>query len=348
MKQFRFAIAGTGAIAAQFAKGLAAIPEEATLYAAASRTPGKAAQFSAQFISEFPDLKTYDSYEELAEDPDVDAVYVANLNTQHKEAVLLFLKAGKPVLCEKPFALNQSQAEEMVATARSRGVFLMEAMWTRFLPVTSRVREWVEKGQIGTLLTANASFGIPLMTSSDRRTVALEKGGGALLDLGIYPISYFSHFFHEAPEQMLSFVTKAHTGVDAAFDVLFRYRDANGNLAPYLRTAKATVAMDRTLPETVELVGDKGFIRVSSFWMADRATRYQFGDDGVSASAVEEYSPEFLSTGYQYEALHLMHCVREGRTESPIMPLDETVELMGTLDALRREWKIVYPDERNG
>lgn len=345
MKRFRFAIAGCGTIARKFAEGLTVIGET-ELAGAASRTPGKARQFTDAFREFYPDARAYDSYEEMADDPSIDAVYVSNLHPQHAETAILFLNHRKPVLCEKPFALNAKETHEMLDAASANDTFLMEAMWTRFFPVNIRVKEWIRSGRIGDVLTVTSDFGMRLMDSPDLRTVVPGKGGGALLDLGVYPVSYLSMIFGHAPVRITTAADMTFGGVDASFGALLKYGELDGKLAKSAQTACISVAIDRNLSQTMNIVGTGGVIRVGRFWMAERADLFEAPDtNGISSRPVLSYAPERIGNGYQYEAMEVMKRVMAGEKESPLMPLKETLSVMETLDAMRREWGLVYPQE---
>ena len=346
MRDFRFAIAGAGSIAHKFADGLTALPG-AVFVGAASNTPGRAEAFVSEYRHVFPHAKAYGSYEELAQDPEIDAVYISNLNTQHATAALLFLRHRKPVICEKPFALNAKEAAEMIACARENDVFLMEAMWTRFLPVSKKVMKWLKSGRIGDVISVAADFGMGLMTSVDRRTVSLEMGGGALLDLGVYPISYLSMIYGKPPAEIRTIVSKAVTGVDASFEAVLKYGELEGPFSSIMQTAHVSVAMDRTLTQTMCIIGTAGMIRVRYFFMADSASLFLLKPDKIGYDEPEEvFAPAWISNGYQYEAEEVMQMVREGKKESARMPLDETLSIMRILDSIRNDWGLIYPQEK--
>lgn len=345
MSMFRFGIAGPGAIARRFAAGLGELAD-VTLAAVASHSKTRAEEFVREHQSLFPKLIAYDSYEKMADASLVDAVYISNLNTQHQKTAELFLSRGIPVLCEKPFALNAAQSERMIACARDHNAFLMEAMWTRFLPVTVRVREWIRDGRIGTVLRAYCDFGMELMTEEDRRTVAIEKGGGALLDLGVYPLSFFGMLFKNRPTEIVSTVSKAVTGVDSSFEAVFRYGQRNRLFGNDFFTATASVSIDTLLSNQMKIVGTKGYINIQDFWMGRSAAWTERGDDGFFKSEPSEiFCPEYRSTGYQYEAAEVVQCVRSGKKESDVMPLSETLHIMALADRLRAQWGIVFPGE---
>ncbi len=345
MTRFRFAVAGSGNIARKFVGGLIFMPE-AEFAGAASRDLARAERLVLEFSSYYSNAKPYASYEELAADDSIDAVYVANLNPQHEDAVILFLNAGKAVLCEKPFALNAQSSARMIDAARRNDAFLMEAMWTRFLPVTKKVRSWIDDGKIGEILSASCDFGMELMTSADNRTVVPEKGGGSLLDLGIYPISFFSYLFGGPPNYHTSVVSLADSGVDASFDAILRYGEKRAEFSNIMKSARTSVAIDRNLPNQMTVIGTKGMIRIHNFWMANKAERFSPSENWGFDVLEEVYEPEWVGTGYQYEAAEVIKQVRAGAKESTIMPLSETLSIMKTLDELRHDFGVVFPQEK--
>ena len=346
MSVFRFGIAGPGMIAHRFAEGLTEL-SDVTLGAVASSSLERAQAFVSENGAFFPQAKAYGSYAEMAADSNIDAVYISNLNTQHAETAELFLSMGKPVLCEKPFALNVAQTDRMIQCARKYDVFLMEAMWTRFLPVTRKVLDWIHEGRIGSVVRAYSDFGMELMTEENRRTVALEKGGGALLDLGVYPISFFGMLFGNEPAEILTIATKAVTGVDASFEVVFRYGEQKRPFGTDYPTACASVSIDRLMSNSMKIIGTAGYIEIKDFWMGRGAALFGRDRNGFFQSLPsEEYTPEYRSTGYQYEAAEVAECVRAGMKESSVMPLSETRSIMDLMDRLRRSWGVVFPQER--
>lgn len=335
MSKFRFGVAGPGHIANKFVRDLADT-KEIEFAGAASSSMERAQMFVSEFKEVFPQAVAFASYEEMAKDPSVDAVYISNLNTQHAQTAQLFLKNKKPVLCEKPFALNADEAQDIVQTAQNNDVFIMEAMWTRFLPTIEKVRHWINEDKIGTPVRALSDFGMDLMRGADHRTVDINKGGGALLDLGIYPISFFSMIFGAEPISHFSFVSKVVSGVDASFDVVFRYNHIKRPLCEDYPTAYATVSIDRKMSLQMKIIGAKGYIEIDDFFAAKKARLYQ-GVTGnfFSKEPTEVFESTDASLGYKYEALEVMKCVRAGMLESKIMTANESVAIMKILDMLR-------------
>jgi len=319
-------IMATGTIARKFCEGLKVLGD-AELVAVASRSMEKARAFGAEHGIK----RAYGSYEALAQDPDVDIVYIATPHPMHFENAMLCLEAGKAVLCEKPFTMNAREAEALIAFAREKGLFLMEAMWTRYLPAIVKVREWLSKGLIGEVRFLKADFGYRCVWDPGGRLLNPALGGGALLDVGIYPVSFASMIFGNQPRIIQSLAHIGETGVDEQFAALFEYEGgAIASLSGALRTDFVNDAL---------ILGTHGRIHVPDFFYAKTATFR-------SASGAEEvFGPEFEGNGYQYEAAEAMRCLREGKLESSIMPLEETLAIMRTMDAIRSQWGLKYPSE---
>ncbi|MDF2926096.1 MAG: dehydrogenase [Paenibacillaceae bacterium] len=325
-KVIKWGILAPGAIAHKFVKGLS-VAEGAQVRAVGSRTLEKAEAFAG----EYGIAKAYGSYEELVSDPDVDIIYVATPHPFHRESVLLCLNAGKAVLCEKPFTINAGEAEELVSRAREAKLFLMEAMWTRFLPAIVKVREWLAQGLIGQVRMVKADFGFQSGWNPKGRLLDPKLGGGALLDAGIYPVSFASMVLGTQPDEIRSLAHLGETGVDEQFSLLFGY--------PEGRIASLSGAVRTNLINDAWIMGTEGHIHVPSFLFARSASLFVKGQESV------EYNPVFAGNGYHYEAEEAMRCLREGRLESPVMPLEETLAIMRTLDSIREQWGLRYEGE---
>lgn len=323
----RWGILGTGHIARQFAEGLKAA-RGAVLQAVGSRTMDTARQFGASF--QVPNC--HGSYEALAQDPDVDVIYIATPHPLHMDNSILCLEAGKAVLCEKPFTINRQEAEKVVACAKSNNLFLMEAMWTRFLPAVRQAVTWVQDGVIGDVHMIRADFGFYADYDEEPNLFDPAMGGGALLDVGIYPLSFAALFLGAAPQRLVSAAQIGPTGVDEQNSVILHYD--NGALA----TASSAVRTET--PQDACIIGEKGFITLHPcFWRADTLTL-----------SVQERNPETLhlplvGNGYNYEAEAVMDCLRDGQKECPRMPLDESIALMELMDQARAQWGLRYPME---
>jgi predicted dehydrogenase len=322
----RWGIIGTGYIADLFAKGLQSAPD-AELLAVGSRAQETADKFAARF--NIP--RRYDSYDALANDADVDAVYVSTPHPMHREDTLRCLRAGKAVLCEKPFAMNAREAQEMVDYARSNKLFLMEAMWTRFFPLMVNVRDMLAKGVIGEPRMVMCEFGFRTEFNPKHRLFAPELGGGAMLDVGIYPLSFASMVLGK-PNRITGMMTPGGTGTDDQSAYLLGYEGG--------QIALLTSAVRTETPQEAQIFGTEGRIRIhSQFWRPRKLTLSLKGKD----DQVMEFPHE--GNGYNYQAMEVANCLRERKLESSVMPLDETLWLMQTMDELRAQWGLKYPME---
>lgn len=352
----RWGILGAGKIAQKFAAALNDLPD-AKLVAVGSRALDRAKSFGQQFHA----LNCYASYAELANDPEVDVVYVATRHPRHKEDALLALRAGKAVLCEKPLAINAAEAKEVIQFARRKNLFLMEAMWTRFFPLMVKLRQMLREKIIGEPRMLIADFGFRAEFDAASRLFNPADGGGALLDVGIYPVALSSMIFG-APSKIVSLARLGTTGVDEESAVLLQH--AGGELA------LLGCALRTNMPQEAIIMGSAGQIRLHSPWWRPRSMTVTI-DQGVrpferrkhlnlnlpfgrpislslAARAGSEKILElpFEGNGYRYEAAEVMSCFREKKLESPIMPLDESLSIMRTLDAVRDQWGLKYPSEQ--
>jgi predicted dehydrogenase len=325
----RWGILGTGKIAHKFAAGLAALPD-ARLVAVGSRAAASAAAFAD--VHAVPNRHA--AYADLAADPEVDVVYIATPHSEHHALCLLGLRAGKAVLCEKPFAINAAQAQEVVALARTRGLFLMEAMWTRFLPVMARTRQLLAAGAIGEVRMLLAEFGFRATFDAGSRLFNPALGGGALLDVGVYPIS-LAHMIFGPPTRISTMAHRGQTGVDEQAAIILGYE--HGQLASLAATVQSAT------PQEAVICGTDGRIRLPGpWWRGSSLTLERAGQPAQTIAC------PFAGNGYAHEAAAVQACLRSGETECASMPLDETVAVMQTLDAVRRKWGLLYPMEAAG
>jgi len=326
-KSIKWGIIGPGDIARQFAPALDFLPD-AELVAVGSRSKERADKFG----DEFKVARRYGSYADLVGDPDVDVIYVSTPHPFHKEQSLLALNAGKAVLCEKPFTINAAEAKEVISVARSKKLFLMEAMWTRFLPVMVKVREWLSSGVIGEVRMVSADVGFRTSWNPEARDLKLALGGGALLDMGCYTIAFVFMALGGPPARVLSAAHIGETGVDEQSIAIFEYE--GGVLA------RVSSAIRTRIPSEAHILGTEGAIRVHhSFWCATKATLT------VGRKQEETVEMPFEGNGYNYEAAEVMRCIRERKLESNIMPLDESLSIMGVMDEMRKHWGLKYPTE---
>ncbi|AEF83053.1 Gfo/Idh/MocA family protein [Leadbettera azotonutricia] len=327
-KTINWALAGTGGITNHFFVGLRAA-EGACIKAAVSRTKENADKFAAQYGIE----KAFDSFDNMLEDPAIDAVYIGTPHTTHRDMVVKALKAKKAVLCEKPTAINAGELKEMIGAARDNKTFFMEAMWTRFTPPLCKVREWLSQGFIGEVKMVQANFGFSTDLNPQGRLFNLELGGGSLLDAGIYPLSLASMVFGgKKPEKISSQAYFGETGVDEEAAVILSYGGP--------RIAYAASAIRTAMVNDGWIYGTQGRIHLPGFVFSHKAILMLDGRYDYT------YEPDFYSNGYNYEAEAVMDCIREGKTESEVMPWAESLVLMETMDEIRRQWNFKYPCER--
>ncbi|MEL6579302.1 MAG: Gfo/Idh/MocA family oxidoreductase [Cyanobacteria bacterium J06621_12] len=356
----RWGIIGTGFIAGEFAKGLKSVPE-AQLLGVASRKVANAEAFSKIF--QIP--RFYTSVVELVRDPEIDVVYIGTPNHTHKDLSILCLEAGKAILCEKPFAVNAVEASEVIEVARRQGLFCMEAMWMRFMPLIQRVKTMVEQGEIGKIRMLSADFGYVVNGNSSSHFASLEKGGGVLLDRGIYGLSLAYYLLGE-PLAIQSQANLLETGVDEQSAVILNY--AQGAIA-ILAQSLCTESSNQAI-----IMGSKGRITIDKlFIMPEKisvakfpeATGNSFTSPLIPLSAkqklVTKIKRNFLvrklyisltgllssedttvkpleGNGYNYEAVEVMRCLQAGKLESEIMPLDETLKIIEAMDQIRNQW----------
>lgn len=321
----RWGILGPGNIANRLVEGVRAVPD-AELLAVGSRDLQRANAFADKW--NIP--RRYGSYEELVADGDVDIVYVATPHPFHAPCSLLAINAGKPVLCEKPFTVNASEAQAVVDAARRKNVFVMEAMWTRFFPIMGRLRDIVAAGEIGEVRMIHADFGFRAAFNPENRLFNPVLAGGGLLDVGVYPIS-FSSMLLGTPNRVSGLATLGETGVDESAAITLGY--------PSGALASITTGVRVTTPHLAIVCGTEGSIHIPSpWWVPERMTVRR-------GRATAEYCEPKLASGFEYEVAEAGRCLREGLKESPVLPLDESVAIMDTMDQLRALWGVRYPME---
>lgn len=325
-EKLKWGILATGGIAEKFAKDLV-YTENGECYAVGSRNIDNAEKFAEKIGAS----KAYGTYQELAEDPEVDVIYVATPHPYHKENILTCLRAGKAVLSEKPFTVNADELEELIVFAREKKLFLMEAMWTRFLPSIRKVRAWIAAGDIGEVKLVKADFGFRADWDPEWRLLNIKLGGGALLDAGIYPVSFASMILGANPEKIMSTVDIGETGVDERFSLLLKYKGG--------KTASLNGAIRLSLTNEATIHGTKGYIRIPSFLNSKEA--YLHVDNEEVVSFIDEREAE----GYKYEAEEVGHLLQKGQLESDIIPLNQSLEIMKLMDKIREQWDLKYPFE---
>jgi predicted dehydrogenase len=312
----RWGILSTGNVARKFVADLRRLPD-AAMMAVGSRTRAAAERFA----SEFAIPRAYGGWAELAADPEVDVVYVATPISAHYAATLTCIEAGKAVLTEKPFALDLRQARTMIDTARDARVFLMEAMWTRLFPATLEAVRRVEEGAIGDVVAVHADFGIAGDFAPTHRLRARELGGGALLDLGVYPLT-LAHLFLGPPSTVLAHAAMSPEGIDTNTGVVMGY--PSGAVA----VLGCSILGDQ--PRTASVTGTAGRLEVHRSFLCP--TGFSLYRDGA---APEHVRMPYNGWGYHFEALEVHRCIRAGRIESDLIPHEDTLAVMATLEAAR-------------
>jgi predicted dehydrogenase len=326
--RIRWGIAGTGGIASRFAEDLSLLPD-AELVAVGSRSRASADAFGERFGIPHRHV----GYEALAADPEIDAVYVAVPHSGHCEAALAATAGGKAVLVEKPFSVNAAEAERMIDAARAAGTFLMEAMWVRWLPHFQLVRTLLAEGRIGLLRQVISDRGETLSTDPLHRINNPELAGGALLDLGIYPVSFASMAVGgRAPEQVEAAARMTATGVDAQTSMIFTYADGAQTLV--------STSLDARSANTAVITGTEGRIVLREPWGRICPVELILNDGTVHTTVLPH-----TGIGLRHQAEEVGLRLRAGETQSPVITLDETPTVMRTLDRVRERIGLAYPGE---
>jgi predicted dehydrogenase len=324
MKTYKWGILGTGNIARKFCNALHLL-DNAEIYAVGSRSVEKAGKFA----SEFKIHKIYGSYEELVTDPDIDVIYVATPHTFHMENTLLALRSGKNVLCEKPLAINSLEVKKMFDEAEARGLFLMEALWPPFQANYLKATEIINSGELGKVKHMYSKFAFDDGYNPLRRTFNMDLGGGALLDIGIYPVMDILRFMGK-PDLIEARSDIAPTGADTSTSIMFIYNDG--------RMAEAFCSFASPAGISTEINLEKGNIILS---------RGRAHGQHLIIDAIDTESKEMLfnpaAFGFQFEAAEVMRCLDEGLKESPVVPRSFSEDLIKLLDIIRKESGVYYP-----
>ncbi len=317
-KRINWGIIGLGGVAHEFAMGLKN-SEHSHLYGVGSRSIETAKEFCHNYEADV----FYGSYEELAQNPDIDIIYIATPHVFHKENTLLCLNAGKHVLCEKPFTLSGADAQEMVTVAKEKGLFLMEALWSRFFPLMDKVREILDQKLIGDIVSIDAEFGFKAAFDPDSRLFNKELGGGALFDIGIYLIS-LAHMVLGVPERIEAGADIGVTDIDERCTMILRYpNDALARLGCTITEEKDGEA---------KIVGTAGSITICShFWRPERMVVE------IDGKGLEEFLFDIDGNGYNYEAEAVSEALLNGETEHAHMPLQGSVEILNIIDEIRKQ-----------
>ncbi|MGI6020316.1 MAG: Gfo/Idh/MocA family protein [Lachnospiraceae bacterium] len=315
-EKIKWGFMGAGRICGWMAEAMSVI-EDAEKYVIASRTLEKAQAFAAKHGF----TKAYGSYEEMLSDPEVDIVYIGTPVSEHFKHIKMCLEAGKNVLCEKSLTLSGAEAREAVKMAREKNLFLMEAMWMKCQPAYRKVKEWIANGLMGEIQAVDVRF----YTAAGKGHRLYDKSiaGGALLDLGVYPITYACDMLGYHPEQIISNSVIGQTGVDYFDSIVMTY--------PGGKTAHCSTGLGSEKMVSVFLLGSKGRVTISKefFFQAQSVELLDF-----DSNVIDSFSEPFMKNGYEYEAIEAMKCLREGKIESDLIKLDDTVAVMEILDKI--------------
>lgn len=321
-KKYNWAILGCGKIARKFVADLSLLPN-ANLYAAASRSLDNAKEFAEELGFE----KAYGSYQEMVEDPNVDIVYIATPHAKHLEHSLLCLNNKKAVLCEKAFAMNTKEVDQMIAASKSNNTFLMEAFWTIFSAKFIKVLELAKDKDLGQLRFVKSDFMFKADFDPDKRLYNIDLGAGSLLDIGIYPI-FRSLMLLGKPTSIKTMANIRSTGVEDSISMLFAYE--NGAMAVL------TSSFESSCNNETELCFENGFIK----FIREPEFPILIEKNGVQEE-IQIEQPKGM--GYELEAIHVMECLDQGLIQSPVLPLSASRDLMEILDWVRRDAGIVFP-----
>jgi len=316
----RWGIIGAGRIARTFATDIAHAPH-AKLAAVASRQLNRAQAFA----DDFSIPTAYGSYEAILADPNIDAIYIATPHSHHKQQAIAALRAGKHVLCEKPATVTPAELEEVIAVAVEEKRYFMEGMWTYFMPVIQKAREWVDEGRIGKLCHVKADFGFPMPYDPDSREYSQQLGGGCLLDMGIYPIAMAWLFLQQDPDTQTVWHHKADNGVEDDVVILNRY-EANSV------TAQLTTSFRSVLNNYLTLVGDRGTLMIADYWAAREVKLYR------GAECVESFSEERPQQGFNHQIEQVSCDLLAGKLQSEIVSWDDSRAFQRQMAAIKKQF----------
>ena len=324
MKKIKWGILGTGRISRIFAEALKTV-ENSELYAVGSRTRESAESFAREFNVS----KAYSSYEDTANDPEVDVIYIGTPHNLHCENALMSLDNGKHVLCEKPLGINGNEVRKMIAKAKENNLFLMEALWSRFLPNIIKAKELIDSGEIGKVKLLTSYFAIKSSHGPEHRQFNRVLGGGSLLDIGIYNV-FLTLFLLGKPKEFIAIAGIGNTEVDNSCSFTFKYD--HGTLAVMYSTFMARA------DSIAEIHGETGKILLPEMFFCPNNIKI------IRSDGEEKIIPfEFKSNGYNFEAEEVVKCLQSGKTQSELMSWNDSLDLIDMLDAIRKKCGIVYP-----
>lgn len=322
----RWAILGAGKIAHSFAKDFSAVTN-AELVAVAASDKSRAATFAKEY-----NLPFIYNYDELYNSNEVDAVYVATTHNFHYEQCLQCLAHGKNVLCEKPVTINDNQFKELARLSQEKKVLLMEAMWTWFLPPVVKAKQWLQQGKIGNLKVIHADFGFPMEKNITGRMYNINLAGGALLDLGVYPVAFSTFFMDKKPDSITASGVLTDTEVDERTGMILQYGDT---------TASLFCSMVNIMTNKAMLYGEKGYIEIPDFFKATTAFLY---DDFHNLA--DKFEDDRTTKGYNCEIQHATDLVLAQKTQSDIISHSKSNEIQEIMTEVRRQIGLIYPGEQ--
>ncbi|MHB1314383.1 MAG: Gfo/Idh/MocA family protein [Christensenellales bacterium] len=329
MKKLTWGILGPGTIANNFVQGLKSL-DGAAVGAVGAYPPLRAD--AEAFASKYGIPVVHGSYDELISDPGIDIIYISTINSAHKEYAMKALRAKKAVLCEKPMTVNAKDGAEVVACAKENNCFLMEGLWYKFLPVHVKLRELLSAGVIGEVKMVKADFDFHRPFDPKNRLYDIAKGGGSLLDVGIYGISFASMVYGKEPGCFTHLPSIGETGVDEQCAALLKYSEDE--------LAVVTSGIRLKMPRDAYVFGRKGYIHIPSFWNGTTLNLY------VDGCEPQLFELPYTATGYNCEAAEVMRCVREGRIESPVHSHGMILSTLKIMDKMRSDWGLAYPFEQ--
>ncbi|MCX6168939.1 MAG: Gfo/Idh/MocA family oxidoreductase [Ignavibacteriales bacterium] len=324
MKKIKWGFLGTGRIAHKLADAIKVV-DSTELYAIGSRNKESAIKFA----EEYNVPKAYSSYEEVMKDPDVDVIYIATPHNLHFENTMAALENNKHVLCEKPLGVNLKEVQKMVNKAKEKNLFLMEGLWSRFLPNIIKTKELVDSGEIGTVKFLRADFAFKSLNGPEHRQFNIDLCGGTLLDIGIYNV-FLSLLILGKPKSFIASAGLSPQGGDNTCSCTFKYD--NDTLAVLFSSFLVNI------PTTVEIHGGKGKIFLEHLWFCPGNVKIIY-DDGSEKT----FKFDLRGNGYEYEVEEVVRCIQAGKTQSDLMSWDKSIELISMLDAIRKECGIAYP-----
>jgi dihydrodiol dehydrogenase / D-xylose 1-dehydrogenase (NADP) len=327
-RKIRWGILGTGYIAEKFTEALSVLPD-AELIGIGSRNIETAREFASRYDIPNP----HGSYLDLVNDPEVDVVYVGTLNSLHKENCIQAINAGKAVLCEKPFMLNSREAEEILSLAKEKRVFIMEALWTRFIPAFRNALEMCNSGVLGDVKMLSSDFGFICEDPPDSPLYSPKYGGGSFMDIGYYSVA-LAHIFLGEPDEISALANVGLSGVDEQMGMLFRYEGGEIGLG--------FSSFNLETPTEATINGNKGYIRIHSpFYCPSSISLCLNGEEP------QVFNFPIEGNGWNYEAVEVMNCLREGKLESDILPHRESLSMSRTMEKFRKHTGLDFSEDKD-